>query len=378
MDPAGPPPTQHASVSNFNDASPASDLTKPGLESPPVVAVDIADFEREAEPVPLSALVHTDSPRSAGVDPTHVQRLLEASCPLPPILVHRPTMQVIDGFHRVAAAKQLGDDEIEACLIDGPAELMFVVAVRANVTHGLPLSLADRRAAAERILRTYADWSDRAIASATGLSAKTVSGIRCANGEDQQLHKRMGKDGRLRPLDAAAGRRLAAELLLSRPSASLRQIAAAAGVSPGTVRDVRARLSRGDDPVPSGAEAGVSNSSDSCKPSRRRPPRGTGREPTDVTPVLLTLSKDPALRMSAAGRDLLRWLHIHAVNAADSTKMVQFVPDHCVEHLVELSSRCAANWTAIANELEHRAKGQLPSRTDAVARIVPNVERRTG
>lgn len=378
MDLDGQPPTQHPSVSSFSGAWPAPDLAAPPLESPPVVAVDIADFEHMAAPVPLSALVPTDSPRSAGVDPTHVQRLLEADCPLPPILVHRPTMQVIDGFHRVAAAEQMGADEIDACLIDGPAELMFVVAVRANVTHGLPLSLADRRAAAERILRAYADWSDRAIASATGLSAKTVSGIRCANGEDQQLHKRMGKDGRLRPLDATAGRELAAELLSSRPNASLREIAAAAGVSPGTVRDVRARLSRGDNPVPWSAEAGVSHSSNGRKPSRPRPPRGMGREPSDVTPVLLTLSKDPALRMSAAGRDLLRWLHLHAVNATDSSKVVQCVPDHCVEHLVELSSRCAANWTAIANELEHRAKRQRPSETNAIAHIVPSVERRTG
>jgi ParB-like chromosome segregation protein Spo0J len=306
-----------------------------------------------------------------------VQRLVEADRPLPPILVHRATMQVIDGFHRIAAAEQMGAAEIDAYLLDVPAESMFIVAVRANVTHGLPLSLADRRAAAERILCTRSDWSDRAIALATGLSAKTVSGIRCASGENQLSHNRLGRDGRRRPLDAAAGRRLAAELLSSSPSASLREIAAAAGVSPGTVRDVRARLSRGDCPVPSPTgEAGVNNPVGGRKPSRNS---SRAIEPSDVTPVLQTLSKDPTLRMNAAGRDLLRWLHRHAVNSVDSDKIGQFVPDHCVEHLVELASRCAANWSAIAHELEHRAERQPPqSETEVLSHFVPNVERRTG
>jgi ParB-like chromosome segregation protein Spo0J len=301
------------------------------------------------ELVPLSTLVRAGSPRAAGLDEAHVQRLMEAEGPLPAIIVHRETMRIIDGSHRVAAAMAKGLDTINARLIDGSWESAFVIAVKANVTHGLPLSLADRRAAADRILQTHADWADRAIASAVGLSAKTVCAIRRSAGEDPQLHKRLGKDGRLRPVSASAGRRLAAEILVAQPRASLRKIAAEAGISPGTVRDVRDRLQRGADPV---SASTCSESKQDGKGSRTRVV-AEARVPADVTPVLVSLSKDPALRMNAAGRDLLRWLRGHAVNTVDSTTIIEFVPDHCVDQLVELASRCAANWAKIASDLEH-------------------------
>jgi hypothetical protein len=177
---------------------------------------------------------------------------------LPPILVHRLTMQVSDGLHRVEVAICHDVDEVDAYLFDGPSESLFdgqsesvfVLALNANITLGLPLTVGERRSAATKIIQLHPEWSDRAIASAAGLSADTVRGIRCATGEDAQLHKRVGKDGRVRPVNAAAERQLAAKLLDEHPDASLREIASRAGISPGTVRDVLARLGRGDDPVP--------------------------------------------------------------------------------------------------------------------------------
>lgn len=41
-----------------------------------------------------------------------------------------------------------------------------------NTHHGLPLTRADRKAAAQRILDIHPHWSDRAIAKVTGLSPK--------------------------------------------------------------------------------------------------------------------------------------------------------------------------------------------------------------
>lgn len=274
------------------------------------------------------------------------RRLTEAEWPLPPILVHRATMQVIDGFHRVSAGIEMNLDEIDAYFFDGSLESAFVVAVEANATHGLPLSLADRRAAAGRILLTHPHWSDRAIARTTGLSPRKVAAIRCASAEHEQLHIRLGKDGRLRPLSTAAGRQLAAKLISSQPDLSLREVAEIAGISPGTVRDVRARLDRGDDP----ALTHEGKKSDTPRLSSIV----ARRETADVNPILLTLSKNPALRMSETGRELLRWLHLHAVNSVDSTKIADSIPDHCVEHLVELASRCSANWERIASDLARR------------------------
>lgn len=308
----------------------------------PDLAADGLEPLRELTPrvtlVPIAALRRTGSPRSNGLDTAHVRRLAEATGPLPPILVHRPTMQIIDGFHRVAVAIALLRDEIEAHLFDGPAESAFVLAVRANVSHGLPLSLTDRREAASRILDRHAQLSDRAIASSTGLSAKTVAGIRRARGGQAHVPSRMGRDGRLRPLSTATGRHLAAELLTARPTASLREIATATGVSPGTVRDVRLRLARGESPVPAGR--------------RMSRPTTTSAERVDVTALVSTMSRDPALRMTEAGRELLRWLHLHAVDISDSAKLVEAAPEHCVGQLVEIANRCSANWAAVASELQ--------------------------
>ena len=167
----------------------------------------LAPRSGRTEIIKIESLAPADSPRLAGEINEHAERLAESDSDLPPILVHRPTMRIIDGTHRVKAMAYLGRDEIEAEFYDGSLEDAFVLSVHANVRHGLPLSLADRRAAARRILNTHADWSDRAIAQLTGLSATTISDLRCATAQTQQLHTRIGRDGRARPLNSAPGRR---------------------------------------------------------------------------------------------------------------------------------------------------------------------------
>ena len=157
------------------------------------------------------------------------------------------------------------------------------------------------------------------------------------------------KTGRIRPLNAAAGCQLASELLSRRPNASLREIAEAAGISTGTVRDVRARLCRGDDPVP------ASRRDNGCRASNRgKPNRTPVREepaPGDVAPLMAWLARDPALRMSREGRELLRWLHLHVVQTMDTDKIASSIPSHCFEYLIELANRCSANWARIAHDL---------------------------
>jgi uncharacterized protein YerC len=299
----------------------------------------------------VSSLIRADSPRSGGEDKAHIKRLLEAEWPLPPILVHRDTNHVLDGFHRVSVAKIKKIDEILACYVGGSLDSAFIAGIRANVTHGLPLSLADRRTAARRILLTHSDWSDRAIASATGLSAKTISALRCSSAENQQLDTRLGKDGRLRPINSAAGRQLAAKFLALEPGAALRDIAEAVGISPATVSDVKARLRRGEDPVP----VTLRRKDDICQvPVPKQPRTKTDSFVVDVVPVLQTLAKDPALCMRGEGRDLLRWLHLHAVNRADGSKIPLSLPNHCIHHIIELARRCSANWEKIASDLEQR------------------------
>src|SRR2546423_5542310 len=206
---------------------------------------------REHAVLPIRSLLPADSPRLAGEDEEHVRLLAESYAELPPILVHRKTMRVIDGMHRLRAALLRGEESIKVRFYSGSEDAAFVLAVESNIAHGLPLSLADREAAAGRIVKSNPQWSDRAIAGVTGLSAKTVGVIRRGACADlPQLHSRIGRDGRVRPLNGADGRRRASEVFARRPDASLREVAGEAGISPGTARDVRERMRRGEDPIP--------------------------------------------------------------------------------------------------------------------------------
>ncbi len=199
----------------------------------------------------MLSLRPADSPRLNGEDKAHIARLAETETPLPPILVDRRTMRVIDGMHRLMAASLQGRETIDVIFFDGSEADVFLRAVQENVAHGLPLSQADRRAAAERIVTSHPHMSDRAIGHSVGLAAKTVAAIRKSSSEEiPQSNARIGRDGRVRPLDSGAGRRRAAELLTQQPDASLRDVARAAGISPATVLDVRKRLERGESPVP--------------------------------------------------------------------------------------------------------------------------------
>ena len=203
--------------------------------------------------LPVTALRPADSPRRAGEDIGHIEMLASIEERLPPIVVHRASMRVIDGMHRLRAAKLRGDDRVEVRFFDGDEQEAFVLAVTANTTHGLPLSIGDRALATERIIASQPTWSDRAIAVAVGLGARTVGNIRRRmqdQAEVESVTARTGRDGRVRPVDNSVGRLRASALIKQRPEASLREIAREAGVSPSTVRDVRLRLERGEDPLP--------------------------------------------------------------------------------------------------------------------------------
>lgn len=297
--------------------------------------------------VPVDSLIAADSPRLSGEDREYVRVLAESEAVLPPILVHRSSMRIIDGMHRLRAAQLRGEQTILVRYFNGDAETAFLLAVRENVTHGLPLTSADRAAAAGRIIRSRPDWSDRAIASATSLSAKTVAEIRRrATAESAQLSARVGLDGRTRPLDATEGRRRASELISARPGASLREIAREAGISPGTVRDVRERLRTGRDPIP--MPRGRSSKAQPGRPDRP----GAVQVPAVVMP---RLRQDPSMRFNELGRTLLRLLDAHLVDDQDWQQLVDNVPEHCADTVSALATICAQKWQKCAEQLDRRA-----------------------
>jgi hypothetical protein len=303
--------------------------------------------------VPVDTLQAADSPRLEGLDTEHARTLAEVDAGLPAILVQRSTMRVIDGMHRLYAARLKGQESIEVCFFEGDEEEAFLLAVEANVTHGLPLTLADRRVAAERIIRSWPEASDRWIANIAGLAAKTVAAIRRGAAQSTpQPAARIGRDGRLRPTDSKDRRRRAGELFAAQPEASLRKIAKSVGISVGTARDVRDKIRRGLDPV---------------RPKRRR--KGTeersGQDTTmdgrnawqavDARPVLERLRQDPSLRYTEAGRSLLRWLSpSRLIDSSEWQSMVNYVPPHCAVDIARIARGSALAWMDFADELDRR------------------------
>jgi len=325
--------------------------------------------------VPIMSLRVGKSPRLNGEDKAHIARLAETDAPLPPILVDRRTMRVIDGMHRLMAASLQGRETIDIEFFDGSEADVFLRAVQENIAHGLPLTQADRRTAAERIIATHPHMSDRAIGHVAGLTAQTVAAIRKRSTEDPtQSNNRVGRDGKVRPLDSSEARRRAAELLTDQPESSLRDVARAAGISPATVLDVRKRLERGESPVPERSAGGSNDGSGNGSAATEdggpaQDPRTPSTAPGTRSVVLASpattvekLLRDPSLRNNERGKDMLRLLHINAISEAQLPDTVGAVPPHCVGIVVQLAHHYSRMWQEFAKELGGRERIINPPR----------------
>ncbi|KOU40398.1 ParB/RepB/Spo0J family partition protein [Streptomyces sp. WM6378] len=334
-------------------------VTADGTPAPvDVVAAFVAGEPagRRRATVPVDSLLDADSPRIDGENGARVQMLAELDSPLPPILVHRETMRVIDGMHRLKAARLRGDTTIDVEFFEGEDVEAFALAVRLNIVHGLPLSQADRTAAAKRILRARPYWSDRRIATNAGLAATTVASIRRrSTGQSEQLNARVGRDGRVRPLQATEGRLRASQVIAANPGASLRAIAEQAGIATATAKDVRDRMRQGQDPLPSKGQSAKAGSAALEALPQQAGGRTATRTPAAAIRLLLpNMGKDPSLR-TEAGRMLLQMLSVHSIgDEAKWLRLARSVPGHRADVLAQAARRCADHWLRLANELETR------------------------
>lgn len=327
---------------------------------------------RRTQAVPISSLLPADSPRLSGETAEHARALAESQAPLPPIVVHRATMRVVDGMHRLRAAVLRGDEYIEARLVDGEDEEIFVLAVKLNAEHGLPLSRQDRTAAAIRIIESHPHWSDRRIASVTGLSPGAVGNLRTRAAVPMpQLGLRTGRDGRNRPVNGAAGRIAASKAIAECPDAPLREIASQAGVALATARDVRNRMRLGLDPVPPKLRpaAGHLTQDAALEPAPPAPlePVRPVAAPAGVLSekVLARMRRDPSLRMSQVGRELLHLLASHLLTDEQRQDLAAGVPAHRAADVANAARLCADRWLQFASDVEvRRAEGgeRLPAR----------------
>ncbi|MFD0364075.1 ParB/RepB/Spo0J family partition protein [Nocardia sp. GCM10030253] len=312
----------------------------------------------EIAEVPIERIRVTDSPRTGGENARHISQLAEASGRLPPIVLHRQTMTVIDGVHRLRVAQQSGAVSINAVFFNGDERDAFVLAVQLNSSHGLPLSLADRKAAAVRILGDFPEWSDRRLAEVAGLSDKTIAAIRRRSGAEipHPPPGRLGRDGLMYPNDSGDRRRRAKDFLEANPDASAREIALAAGISLTTAKNIRRRLRDVDSVKPQRRHEGSATAERSAAgagvPGDGSP--HVRQESADPMQMVRRLRADPSLRFTEVGRRLLRLLEVSTSEPVEWRSMATSLPIHCAPTVAELARQHAENWMALAESLSRR------------------------
>lgn len=320
-----------------------------------------ADIERNASfrseeisKLPIALLQFSESPRLTGQNRKYAEQLAESETPFPPILVNRRNVQVIDGVHRVLATLLRGQKTIEARIVDLSRNDAFLLAIESNSQHGLPLSLADRRAATARLIASHPHLSDRAIAQASGLGAKSVAAIRRSTASQTELNTRTGQDGRVRPLDRAAGRHRAAEVIAQNRQASVREVARIAGISPATASDVRKRILAGENVVGESTRPAATTPEPSAEPRQIQAPEKQ-EQPTSLLEPLL---HDPLILDTELGRRLVGSLRKNLVGVYQWLELADAVPPHCGALVIALAQQNADTWLEFAQALDERA---LPS-----------------
>jgi ParB-like nuclease domain len=296
---------------------------------------------RPTADVAIARLVDTLTPRLQRGDVHHARTLAESYGQLPPILVHRQSMAIIDGVHRLMAAKLLGHEVVRVQWFDGSELDAYLEAVRLNTRHGKALTLGERKHAARRILAVRPESSDRRVAEICGLSPKTVATIRSHTGGAPPLVRfRIGRDGKRRPTDPTMVRLAVADLLKQHPDASARTVAAAASTSQATVLDVRRRMERGESPVPGqgGRSAGT---------------------PEPSAP--LETGNDAAFASTAAGREFCRWFDGTRIAGDELARYAEAVPRSRIYIVADEARARAVAWNRFAALIEARA-GASPSR----------------
>ena len=228
----------------------------------------------------------------------------------------------------------------------GTHEEAFVEAVKANVSHGKPLTLAEREAAAKKVLEMHGDWSNRLVAHVCGLSDKTVDRLRKTTAEIPQSTTRIGRDGRHRPTDTRLLRKEIATALRTKPEARPSEVARSLSTSPSTVRDVRKRMERGDDPVRPQRTVRATRPVAYREFEERRTNRTT---PVDWT-------NDRAILSLPGGGGFAEWLAQTKIEAKHWEAHLSEIPLGRIPQLIADAKSRAAEWTNFADSLEERFK----------------------
>ena len=119
--------------------------------------------------------------------------------PFPAVVVfHDDTdFWLSDGFHRRAAAVKAGLTTLKARIHRGTRRDAILHSVRANATHGLRRSSADKRRAVTMLLQDeeWSKWSNREISRRCGVDEGSVRRLRSITAEIPQIDRKVERKG---------------------------------------------------------------------------------------------------------------------------------------------------------------------------------------
>jgi len=282
---------------------------------------------------------------TAAAEQSGVTMLASRMEPDEPILVRRSDFSVVDGAARVATAKRLGLRYLMIEWCEGSELQAFELFLQRNNAHGRPPSAADREHGVLRILATEPLWSDRKIAAVAGSTPKWIARLRqraTGGARPGDTERRVGRDGRSRPVRPAETRQQIMKALDERPDAPLRVIARELGVSPETVRSVR------NERQPAGVVDPASAAS--CGNLDKLT---FGRNP--LISKQKTWSCDRAFQSTEAGLSFLEWFESTAMKSSGFDRLEQVPLSRVYEIVDEAHSRASA-WTDFARALEARTR----------------------
>jgi hypothetical protein len=261
-----------------------------------------------------------------------------------PIVVSRRSGKVIDGHRRLRAARSRGWTHISVRWFDGDEEAELLEFLRLNDTEDRALDRSELRGAAAWFLRWHPDWSDRRVAALCSVPPKVVADVRAELGAIEPAlgaagaGTRVGRDGRVRPIDWQAQRVCIAEAVKEQPGASLRAIAGPLGVSPETVRRVRAELTA------QGLLARDTPIETELLAFSYRPPS----EPTWLPDQAFTSRDDAA--------DVAAFLERTDTSMMDPERSTAAIPISRIYEVADEARRRAAFWQRFADAAERRTR----------------------
>jgi hypothetical protein len=128
---------------------------------------------------------------------------MKAGVQFPPVIVFFDGVDrwLADGFHRYHGARLAGLAKIYEDIAPGSRRDAVLYSLRANATHGLKRTHADKRKAVETLLKDaeWAAWSDRKIAEVCGVGNQLVGEVRraiCVNHTDTPATRTVERNGK--------------------------------------------------------------------------------------------------------------------------------------------------------------------------------------